>query len=329
MPLFSVIIPSYNSSKTLRLLLESLQSQTFSDFEVIIVDDASTDDTQSVAGAFPVRYERMPVNAGPATARNRGAELSSGDWLVFTDADTVFLPDTLERIARLIRISHCDALVGSYAGKPANSGFVPRYKALWEYCMIDLLLTPNEQGLQEYTTWAPRPGVVNRDAFNRVNGFNTVFRGADLEDMDFGYRLVKAGFKVFIAPEVRIWHHYPATMRAELVPFARRAAIWMRMAAYGQQFDSQGESSARQAFAHLTGFLAIGCLMLALFLPAAIILCGLLGAAYVAMNGRFFGEAFREGGVQFLIPCVLYCWLHSVVLGVAAAYGLLTARKGH
>ena len=325
---YSIIIPAYNSAPTLETLLESLESQSRRDFETIVIDDASTDTTSELVQRFNVRYERLDTNSGPATARNRGATLASGEWLIFADADTEFMPDTLERIDQVLLDSDADALVGTYSGKPANDGFVPRYKALWEYVTIDLGLIPDARGLTSIGTWAPRPGIARKSAFDAVGGFDTAFRGADLEDMEFGYRLHAAGYRIYMAHNVRIKHNYPATATKELKAFARRSALWMRMNRSRKQFDATGEGSGSQALAHLVGFAAFWLILASLpFPPIGLIFAAAL-LLYAYLNRRFLRLALQQEGIFFTIKAFLYCWLHSITLGFAAAYGLLTPSPG-
>ncbi|MEK7795419.1 MAG: glycosyltransferase family 2 protein [Candidatus Hydrogenedentota bacterium] len=327
MPAYSIVIPTYNSSKTLRTLLQSLAEQSFNGFEVIVVDDGSTDDTHEIASRFDIRYERQE-NRGPAAARNRGAALASGEWLVFADADTVFRRDTMEQIDRVLKSCDADALVGTYSGQPANKGFVPEYKALWERVTIDEGFTLDERGLARNNSWAPRPGVVRKSVFNALGGFNTAFRGADLEDMELGYRLFEAGYKTYFAPAVRIQHHYPHTMAKELRPFARRVVLWIRMRRRFKNMDSSGEGGPRQALAHLAGFASFWALPLVALGPvfAAAPAAGLL--VYAVLISPFLGAALREKGLIFTIRALLYCWMHTITLGFSALYGLLTPRRG-
>lgn len=327
MPAYSVIIPTYNSAKTLKKLFQSLAEQSFNLFEVIVVDDGSTDDTREMASRFKVRYERQE-NSGPASARNRGATLASGEWLIFADADTIFARDTIEQIDRVLNSCDAHALVGTYSGQPANKGFVPEYKALWERVTIDEGFTLDERGLARNNSWAPRPGVVRKNVFDALGGFNTAFRGADLEDMELGYRLYEGGYKTYFAPAIRIQHHYPQTMAKELRPFARRVALWMRMRKRFKKMDSAGEGGPRQALAHLVGFASFCALPLAVLgTPfAGVSAAGLL--VYAVLISPFLGAALREKGLIFTIRALLYCWMHTITLGFSALYGLLTPRRG-
>ncbi|MBI2467114.1 MAG: glycosyltransferase family 2 protein [Candidatus Rokubacteria bacterium] len=88
-PLASVVIPAYDAEATLPACLAALARQSLAPerFEVIVVDDGSTDATAQVAERAGVRVVRLPANAGPAAARNRGAQAARGEVLVFTDAD--------------------------------------------------------------------------------------------------------------------------------------------------------------------------------------------------------------------------------------------------
>ena len=91
----SVIIPSHNHGRYISNALESVLSQNIPDLEIIVVDDGSTDDTEAVVKLYPnVNYYRQS-NAGPSAARNFGLKKSTGDYVVFLDADDWLLPDAL------------------------------------------------------------------------------------------------------------------------------------------------------------------------------------------------------------------------------------------
>lgn len=98
MPEVSIIIPTYNSAKYVTDAVDSVLDQSFSDLEVLVIDDGSTDDTESVMGRYTasVRYIRQQ-NRGVAAARNRGITESRGRYVAFLDADDTWLPDKLER----------------------------------------------------------------------------------------------------------------------------------------------------------------------------------------------------------------------------------------
>src|SRR5215470_7796162 len=97
MPLFSVVIPSFNRVAFLATALNSIFTQRFTDFEIIVVDDGSTDATMDYLQSLEDRIEvfRQP-NQGPGAARNRGARQAGGAYLAFLDSDDLWFPWTLE-----------------------------------------------------------------------------------------------------------------------------------------------------------------------------------------------------------------------------------------
>src|ERR1051326_205992 len=114
MPQVSVIIPTYNSAHYLADAVESVLSQTFQDIEVLIIDDGSTDETETVIQRYGslVRCFRQR-NSGVAVARNRGIEESRGEYVAFLDADDTWLPHKLER--QLAALDECSDYGACYS----------------------------------------------------------------------------------------------------------------------------------------------------------------------------------------------------------------------
>ncbi|AEH45966.1 glycosyl transferase family 2 [Thermodesulfatator indicus DSM 15286] len=99
-PLVSVIIPTYNREKFLKEAIESVLAQTFRSFELIVVDDASTDKTPYLVSRYPLRYVRKVKRQGVSAARNTGIRLAQGEFIAFLDSDDLWLPEKLaEQIA--------------------------------------------------------------------------------------------------------------------------------------------------------------------------------------------------------------------------------------
>lgn len=128
----SVIIPAYNSARTLRPCLAAVYAQTRPPDEVFVVDDASTDATREVAREFPVTLLEQPVNQGPAAARNRGIRASRGDLLVFVDADCALSADAIENAVRILDETPDVACVhGLYLTEPLfDDGPIEAYRLL-------------------------------------------------------------------------------------------------------------------------------------------------------------------------------------------------------
>ena len=115
-PKFSVIIATYNSAHTLSKAIDSVLEQSYLAYEIVIVDDGSTDDTFLVVSNYgdKVRYH-LQGNSGVSAARNKGAEMARGDWLAFLDADDWYYPQRLYWHAELlVRHVKLDFLIGDY-----------------------------------------------------------------------------------------------------------------------------------------------------------------------------------------------------------------------
>lgn len=105
-PAVSVVVPTFNRASLLPRAIDSVLAQTFTDFELLVVDDASTDETGEVVGRYTdprVRYLVQPQNTGVAGARNRGMRAARGDFIAFLDSDDEWLPEKLERQIGLLR----------------------------------------------------------------------------------------------------------------------------------------------------------------------------------------------------------------------------------
>lgn len=116
-PFFSVVIPVYNKASTLARTLRSVFAQTYRDYEVVIVDDGSTDESLKVVESIAQEHDNIKVisqtNAGVSAARNRGIQESCGEWIAFLDADDIWLPGILQEFCSLIKEFPSAGMVGA------------------------------------------------------------------------------------------------------------------------------------------------------------------------------------------------------------------------
>src|SRR5438552_1802533 len=111
--LFSIVIPTYNRISLLPQALESVWGQTFTDYEIIVVDDGSTDGSAAYVQSLGSRVQSLKQeNKGPGTARNLGVSRARGHYLAFLDSDDVWFPWTLQTFAGLIREHDSPAVLG-------------------------------------------------------------------------------------------------------------------------------------------------------------------------------------------------------------------------
>ena len=105
-PYFSIVIPTYNRADKLKQTLESVIAQSFTDFEVLVMDDGSTDNTEAIVESLHdarLRYDWAPNSGGPATPRNRGINAAQAEWICFLDADDLWYPNKLEKVHEAIK----------------------------------------------------------------------------------------------------------------------------------------------------------------------------------------------------------------------------------
>jgi len=121
----SVVMPCYQSGKTLRKSVRSVQAQTVSEWELIAVDDGSSDDTLVVLNALAAADARIRVihqeNGGVSCARNTGMDAARGEWVFFLDADDLLTPDALETLLRMTN-DECDVVCGAYTMRYVDEG---------------------------------------------------------------------------------------------------------------------------------------------------------------------------------------------------------------
>lgn len=191
MPLFSVIIPVYNSAGTLARALESVFSQTFVDYEVVIVDDGSTDQIDSVVSLYAdrVKFVRQK-NAGAAAARNHGVKVSVGEFLAFLDADDFWHPRKLQIQADVFR-KYPDIAIC------CSMGCKIRPEALDEASKVYVSDAPQVELISNFEQifldpYLGTPGVaIPRALFTSLGGFREELTSA--EDVDLWLRASYTG----------------------------------------------------------------------------------------------------------------------------------------
>lgn len=115
--LVSIITPTYNCSKYIGETIESVLNQTYKNFEMIIVDDASTDNTEEVVNSYHdkrIKYVKLKTNSGPAVARNTAMELAKGKYMAFLDSDDIWVSDKIEKQIKFIKKNKYKIICSNY-----------------------------------------------------------------------------------------------------------------------------------------------------------------------------------------------------------------------
>src|SRR5207247_5732482 len=195
------------------------------DSELIVVDDASTDTTPSVAAVGGTQVLRLGKNYGPGAARNLGAAQASGDVLLFVDAEVVVAGGALDRVADAFALDPTlAALFGSYDDDPGAPSLLARYRNLLHHFV-------HQAGEAEAATFWAGLGAVRRSVFLSVGGFDAVrFPHPSIEDIELGYRLRRAGHRIRLDKSLQGKHlkrwTFWSMLRTDVV---RRALPWSRL----------------------------------------------------------------------------------------------------
>ena len=199
-PLMSVIVCTHNGSATLKECLEALQKQSYSNYEVIVVDDGSTDTVPEIAKAFPsVRYVRQD-HAGLSVARNLGMRLAKGDIVCYTDDDCMADEDWLQHLVLAFDDPQWVA-----AGGP---NIPPQARNRTEAIVAAAPGGPSHVLLNDEEA-EHLPGcnlAIRKAALEAIGGFRPQFMAAG-DDVDVCWRLREAGGKLKFVPGAMVWHH--------------------------------------------------------------------------------------------------------------------------
>jgi GT2 family glycosyltransferase len=209
-PRVSVVVACYNGERTLKGCLESLERLNYPDYEVILVDDGSTDNTARIAGEHPrTRLIKHETNLGLSVARNTGIAAATGEIVAFTDADCRPDEDWLHFLVS-------DLLDGGF-GAIGGHNFLPRDDSSVAAAVLvspggpaHVMLTDREA---EHV-----PGcnlAVYKWALAEAGGFDPIFRKAG-DDVDICWRLQERGLKIRFSPAGFVWHYRRSTVRAYL-----------------------------------------------------------------------------------------------------------------
>ena len=201
---FSIIIPVYNRIDEVHDLLESLEKQSFKDFEVVIVEDGSSlpcrEEVESHSGSLDVKYF-YKENEGRSIARNYGLDRAHGDYFIFFDSDCVIPPDYFATVAKRLDEKPLDCFGGPDA---AHESFSPVQKAI-NYSMTSFLTTGGIRGGKvQLEKFVPRTFNMgfSREVYDKVGGFREMFS----EDIDMSTRIRLAGFSIGLIQNAPVWH---------------------------------------------------------------------------------------------------------------------------
>ncbi len=322
------MVPVYNAAGGIGAVLEPLFKGEQAPLEIIVADDASTDDTAEVARSLGASVVSLAENSGPAAARNRGAEAARGDIVLFIDADVIPRSDTVARVVRhFVEDPELAALIGSYDDSPAAPGLISRYRNLLHHYT-------HQAGSPDAQTFWGACGAVRRDVFMQLGGFDAQhYRYPSVEDIDLGLRMKRAGHRIRLDRDLQVTHLKRWTLASMVhTDIFRRAVPWTRLMLAGEGVPDDLNTQWSRRLAALGAMVMVGGLILALFAPSLLAVSGIGLVVLLVADRGLFAFFRRRYGIAFALACVplqVLFYLYSTLAFVGTAvFGRRTAGHG-
>jgi GT2 family glycosyltransferase len=294
----SAVIPATDSPATLVRCLRAIEASSAPPDELIVVEE--------------------PVGAGPAAARNLGAERATGDVLVFVDADVVVHADAFERIRRAFAADpHLVAVFGSYDDHPEAPGVVSSFRNLLHHHV-------HQEGAGRASTFWAGLGAVRREPFGSAGGFDaTRYPRASIEDVELGLRLAATGAELELDPGLQGTHLKAWTLRSMVeTDFSRRGVPWVELLVERRQGTRALNLGAR----HRASALASLVLATGLLARRPLVAGAGLGVL-LALNRSFYRLLYERAGAGTAVAGVGLHAIHHLTAVAAVPAGLVRARQ--
>ncbi len=314
----SVIIPNRNEGGTIGLCLEAVFASAHDSFEVIVVDDCSSDSSVEIIRQYPCRLVELKYSVGAAGARNIGAGESKGEILFFTDADCLVGRDTLLLAEKGLRDQGLGTIVGgTYTRVPADSGFYSLFQSVFiHYCETKKMASP------DYI--ATHAMAMAAETFHDSGGFAVDFLPI-LEDVEFSHRMQRNGCRLAMQPGLEVRHFFNYSAFASLQNGFIKSRHWTMYSLVNRDLLADSGTASIELKVNVIFLFAILFLALSYFVCSGIMPIVIIGVAFslnLLVNRRLFLLFHATGGGLFTVAAIGY---YLLVYPLAVGAGALTA----
>lgn len=327
-PRISVVMPVYNAERLLGECLAAVAASTFRDYEVVVVDDSSTDRSREIAAAHGARVVPSGGRLGPGRARNKGVEHARGDIVFFIDSDVVIRPDTLGRL--VTAFDRDPGVAGLMAVQSPTMRFrnlCSVYKNLWMY--YTYVRRAGEDVPLFYTTAA----AIRRDAFVKSGGFDVNYVDPNIEDTDYGQKLAQQGYRIQILPDLEVEHvkgyDLAGLLRVDFLRSMSLARLKLRKSADGIGTNDTSVPTGYIVSVPLAGVAVLLLLAAMAFGNRTLLVANFLALATIlVLNVPFLRLIRAHGGVRaWGLSCGLLI-IELLAAGAGSAVGIATYLGG-
>jgi GT2 family glycosyltransferase len=325
-PYLSVIMPAHNAAGMLPRTLGAIGTSDLprDRWELIVVDDGSSDDTSLIAARYADTVVKLPGKAsGPAYARNRGFEVTRGDIVVFIDADCVVHVDTLSRFATLFMSDpELGAAFGSYDDKPPASGIMSQYRNLVHHYV-------HHQNAGEVETFWAGAGAVRREVFAEAGMYDEWhYSKPQIEDIELGARIRKLGRRIILDPSIQVTHLKKWTLRQVIrTDLWDRGIPWARLLMHRRAMLSTATLNLRLSEKVATFLTCLAALLIVIdavvLSPIPLWIAIACFGAVLVLNAPLWGFFLRLRGPVFTVMVMPARLMYYLINGVSFGLGLL------
>lgn len=315
----SVIIPNYNKGTTLGRCLKAAFSSEYDNFEVIVVDDCSSDNSVEVAKQFPCKLIQLDKHSGAAKARNVGAGASKGDILFFIDADCLLQKDTLAAVNKAMAgcFDNFSIVGGTYTKVPSDDSFFCTFQSIF------VNYSESKRKRPDYI--ATHAMAISADRFKNTGGFRERFLPV-LEDVEFSHRLRRSGYELIMDPKILVQHIFNFSLVKSLSNAFYKSMYWtIYSIKSGDLFADSGTASTELKVNGISFLLCILTLHLSL-VPTEPFYLSFTILAFIfnlAVNKGLLAEFYKVKGTFFtVLATVYYTMLYPAAVLAGAAAGI-------
>jgi len=309
----SIIIALYNQENEIKICLDSIFKSKWKKFEVIVVNDCSTDNSLEVAKNYPCKIFNTKENSGPAKARNIGTENSRSEIFFFLDADTKVRNNTLEMIYNTFKKNpKIWALVALPNINSLKKGNAPDHNALKNHYTL--------YSAKKYSNYfTTQMGGIRKKYFNKIGGFNQKFESADIEDIEFGLKIPKG--KTLITKDIIIGHHFP-DFKNILKKYFRRATMFTDLVRRTKTL-SETHSNMKNTISVFLIMFNLVSIFFMLFHPLSLALFLITGSIFLVLNKDFIVFSTRKRGLNYLPKFFFFEYIFSIAIGMGGVIGMM------
>lgn len=316
----SIIIPNYNGESTIGKCLEAAFSSRYDNFEVIVVDDCSSDNSIEIIKRFPCKLVALKERSGASKARNAGARNSKGKLLFFIDADCIVKEDALSVASAAYAENGPDVVVG---GTYTPMSYDNRFFSIFQSVFINYSETKNLENPDYIATHAM---AIDAETFRKSGGFPEVFMPI-IEDVEYSHRIRREGYKLIMNPELLVQHIFNYTFPRSLKNAFKKSKFWTIYSVNNKDLlADSGTASVELKVNVLSFFLNFLFLLLWIFTQNSLLLypIPLIFAANIFINRRLIRSFYKTKGLSFAFPATLYyTLLYPVAVGTGGIAGMM------